>query len=174
MIFEEYVLSFAERPAGTPDSRVVVTQPLEASESPDYSPFEATEPGELVFCCFFRTEEQRTAFLDRLRSIAREKPPAEDEQARLQSELETEYDRSRSAGDTEAAFFYVVRWWVNVRRQVYHAYSLRIAAGPYRTSALVAFEEQEGQSIRYNMALAVDALEEEKTRIMDFFGLQGE
>lgn len=151
--------------------RMVILSASGVEDPQGFSPFASSRPETLAFCCFFSSEEERAALLRRLRAIAGEPPPPEtDREARALS-LAEEYARHQSQGETEAALGTIIRWWSGLRRRSYHAYSLRQGIGPYRTSCLIALGELDGDTVRYAVMQALEVMNLERSRVLDFFGL---
>lgn len=161
-----------QRPRQT-DVRIVLTGPADAEDSRGSSPFDAAHPDDLVFCCFFKTLEERTEFLDRLRAIAARSPDQDADRAALNTALAAEYVRLQREGDSGEAFFTVVRWWIGAMRCGYHVYSLKVGFAPYATSCIVSFRALETETLRRHATRAIKFLEREKSRILDAFGLTG-
>lgn len=161
------------RRPGQQDVLIVITSPTGVADPRTFSPFDAPHPDELVFCCFFRTLEQRADFLKRTREIAATSLVPEEERAARNESLAEEYVRLHHEGKSGDAFLAAIRWWTGVMRRGYHAYSLKIGFAPYRTSCIVAFREMDTDALRHNLARALQFLEREKTRVLDFFGLGG-
>jgi hypothetical protein len=161
------------RPSVNPDSRIMITGPLGVETLNDFSPADEEELEEKVFCCFFRTLDQRTEFLDQLRAIASES--AQPTSAiTLPTSFEAAIEQIQSGADETEVLFATVRWWVTVRRKAYHAYRLKAEFAPYNTSCAVSFTELDPNMLRLSVLRALQVLEEEKSRIVDFFGLDAE
>jgi hypothetical protein len=152
---------------------VITTSPYGAHDRRGWLPMEAVEPEACTFCCFFREMETRTEFLDRLRAVVTAPPIAEEQKVAVTEDLAGDYIRSQRVGDPAAAVEAAVRWWVTVMRRGYHAYSLKVGYGPFRTSCVISFEELEPTDIRYNFDRATEVLERGRSRVMDFFGFPG-
>lgn len=155
------------------DIRIVVTSPASATHDAGFSPVSFGDPEEILFVAFCKTTEMRADLLERLRATAKAAPVPEADQQATERETESEYLAHWQAGDTAEALVTAVRWWTQVRRKPYHAFSLKAGVGPYRTSCLVSFDEQDAVTMRFNLARALDLLERERTRVMDFFGWDG-
>jgi hypothetical protein len=160
-------------PGTNQEITVITTSPYGAHDRRGWLPMDAEEPEATTFCCFFRSMESRADQLDRLRALATEPPVAEEAQADVTEDLAGDYIRSQRVGDAGAALEAAVRWWVKVKRRGYHAYSLKVGYGPYRTSCVIAFEELEPADIRFNFDRATEVLERGRSRVMDFFGFPG-
>jgi len=152
---------------------IVITSPAGVDDPRDFSPFDAERPEDLVFCCFFKTLEQRAEFLNRTRATATSSFIPEGERAAQNDALPEAYARLYREGEAGEAFLTTIRWWTGVMRRGYHAYSLKIGFAPYRTSCVISFRELDTNTIRHNLARALQFLEREKSRILDFFGLGG-
>jgi hypothetical protein len=161
------------RRAGNPDIRIIITGAFGVETLNDFSPADEEELEEKVFCCFFRTLDQRTAFLDQLRAIA-----AESAQPQLgtlpPSSFAEAIEHIRSGADEMEVLLAAVRWWVIVKRKTYHAYRLKAEFMPYNTSCAVSFAELDPNTLRLSVLRSLQVLEEEKSRIVDFFGLDAE
>jgi hypothetical protein len=144
-----------------PDSRIILTTPLGAEELADFSPEEPGELADVAFVCFFRTEDDRARFLGRLKTAAanQENPPTAGEIAALAEE-------ERETALVEAC----VRWWTSASRKPYHAYKLKADYSSFRTSCAVTFEEAAQDELRLSVLRAIQVLEEDRTRVEDFFG----
>jgi hypothetical protein len=161
------------RPSGQQQLLIVITSPIGVQDPAESTPFDAMEPDELVFCCFFRELEQRAEFLGHIRAIAAERhPPGLDRQARA-SELVAEYRRQYAAGESGEALLTAIRWRASVQQRGYHIYSLKVGFAPYRTSCVVSFAELDADAIRQNLAHALRLMERERSRVLGFFGLEG-
>jgi hypothetical protein len=155
----------------TQDIRILLTNPIDAENPNSVSPFDIARPERLVFFCFFKQGEQRTDFLARLRHIAATAPSPDADRAALHETLSAQYARLQQQGESLEAFYVAIEWWAGAMRRGYHAYSLKIGFAPYRTSCVVAFRELETESLKRNVERALRCLEEEKGRMLDFFGL---
>ncbi len=153
----------------TRDLVVIPTSPFGIDSH--VSPFDLDAPEELVFCCLFRSVEDRTDFLARLKTIAREPLDSSDDIQEVRDALEREY--LQAIGSAGEAFFAVARWWIAAKRHTYHSYSLRIGAGPYRTSCVISFRPLSPQMIRNAFETAASTLIVEKARVLDSFGFAG-
>ena len=160
-------------PSEVADIRVLITSPANATHSDNYSPLEDPNPENLLFVAFFKTLELRSELLDRLRQLAKAGLQADASVGDIEGGLKREYVEKWEDGDTSEALVIAVRWWTQVKRKPYHAYSLKPGVGPYVTSCLVAFEEPDTDTMRFNLARALDVLERERSRVMDFFGWDG-
>jgi len=161
------------RRPGKQDVLIVITSPRNIEDPRGFSPFDAVYPDELVFCCFFKEPEQRAEFLARVKREAGS-PPDEVEPERKREELAREYVRLYAEGQADEAFYAAIRWWSVVKRRSYHAYSLKIGFAPYRSSCIIAFDEMEADTMKMNLARAMQFMEREKSRVLDFFGLTGD
>lgn len=166
------------RRSGQQDLLIVITSPPQMEDSIDTSPFDADAPDDLVFFCFFRQIEQRTEFLRRMRATADEAVTdaitrADSEGSDVNEAFATEYTRLLREGEAGEALFAAGRWWVGVMRRGYHAYSLKIGFAPYQTSCIISFRELDTPTIRRNLARALQFMEREKSRVLDFFGFGG-
>ena len=161
------------RRAGHPDSRIMITGALGVETLNDFAPADEEGLEEKVFCCFFRTLDQRTEFLDQLREIAAESAQPQSAMA-LPTSFEEAMEHIQSGADETEILFAAVRWWVTVRRKAYHAYRLKAEFTPYNTSCAVSFREMDPNMLRLSVLRALQVLEEEKSRIVDFFGLDAE
>ena len=150
------------------DVRIFTTNPRDLA-----SPFDARHPEDIVFCCFFRELEQRAAFLKQTRFIAGTPLTVEADTQTLTEQLADEYRALQSAGNAQEAVYTAVRWWSGILRRGYHTYSLKIGFAPYRTSCILSFQELDTDSIRYNLSRALQMLEQDKGRVIDFFGFGG-
>ena len=137
------------------------------------SPFDLDVPEELVYCCLFRSLDGRSDFLARLKAVAGEPMVAREDLQAIRDELVDEYLKLSAAGLAAEAFFTVARWWVAVKRRTYHSYSLRIGAGPYRTSCVISFRPLAPQMIRNAFETATYTLAQEKEHVLDSFGFAG-
>ena len=155
------------------DVRVIVTSPATATHDPGFSPVALTDPDELLFVAFCKTTEMRAELLQRLKASAGLPPIPEPERELAEKREDETFREEWTAGETAEALVTAVRWWTQIKRKPYHAYSLKAAVGPYRTSFLVAFDEPDTVTMRFNLARALDILERERTRVMDFFGWEG-
>lgn len=160
-------------PQEAADIRVVIASPASATHDDSFSPISFAEPDEVLFVAFCKTAEMRAELLERLREVAKAPPLPESEREAAAGTLDVEYRDHARAGETAEALVTAVRWWTQIRRKPYHAYSLKAGVGPYRSSCLVAFEEPDAVTMRFNLARALDVLERERTRVMDFFGWEG-
>src|SRR5262245_12313948 len=129
------------RRPGRQDVLIVITSPAEVEDPGDFTPFDAEQPDDLVFCCFFKELEQRAEFLKRLRDIAARPPAPDEDPAELNAALRREYERLHAEGESGEAFFAAVHWWIGAMRRGYHSYSLKLGFAPYRTSCIVSFRE---------------------------------
>ena len=130
-------------------------------------------PQDLLFVAFFKTAELRSELLDQLRQLAKAPLPLDASAEAVEAELKQQYAEKWEDGDTSEALVTAVRWWTQIKRKPYHAYSLKAGVGPYVTSCLVAFDEPDTETMRFNLARALDVLERERNRVMDFFGWEG-
>ena len=153
------------------DACVVATSPSELGSG--YTPIELDWPDDLVFCCFFRSREERGDFLKRLRSYATIPCPTEPDVEAQIEQLLTRYRNLEKSGNSTEAFFTAAEWWVGTMRRGYHSYSLRVGVGPYRTSCVISFRELTAEQIRGNLSLAVNSIEVEKDRVMNALGIGG-
>jgi hypothetical protein len=151
--------------------RMVILTPSGVEDLQSFSPFAYSRPQTLAFCCFFSSEEERAALLKRLRSIAGEPPPPEEERDTATHTLAAEYALLQAQGETEEALCTLIRWWSVLRRQSYHAYSLRQGIAPFLTSCLITFDEWDKEAVRYAALEALEVLRMERSRVLDFFGL---
>jgi hypothetical protein len=152
------------------DVRVLITSPASATHDAGFSPFQYGDPDEILFVGFCKTLDLRADLLRRLREAATQAAGSSSVDS---LELERQFEAEMAGGETAGALITAVRWWTQVKRKPYHAYSLKAGVGPYVTSFLVAFDEPDTLSMRFNLARAVDVLERERTRVMDFFGWEG-
>ena len=155
------------------DIRVIVTSPASATHDRSFSPVALPAPEELLFVAFCKTPEMRTELLQQLKASAALQPVAEPDRAAAERTLDADFREQWAEGETSDALVTAVRWWTQLKRKPYHAYSLKAGVGPYRTSCLVAFVEPDTVTMRFNLARALDVLERERTRVMDFFGWDG-
>jgi hypothetical protein len=153
------------------DACVVATSPKELLNG--FTPIDLDWPDDLVFCCFFRSREERTDFLKRLRSYATIPCPTEPDAEAQISQLLSRYEKLRKDDESIEAFFTAAEWWVGTMRRGYHSYSLRVGVGPYRTSCVISFRELTADQIRGNLSLAVHSIEVEKDRVMNALGIGG-
>jgi hypothetical protein len=160
-------------PQEAADIRVIITSPASATHDDSFSPIYFLDPEVTLFVAFCKTTEMRADLLERLREAAKAPGSLEEERETVERGLDEQYRDQWRAGETDEALVTAVRWWTQVKRQPYHAYSLKAGVGPYRTSCLVAFEEPDAMTMRFNLARALDVLERERTRVMDFFGWDG-
>jgi len=160
-------------PQETADIRVLITSPASATHDSDFTPMAHVYPNEILFVAFFKTAELRADLLARLREAAKEPIAAEGDREAAAVDIGREFTTQWKAGNTAEALVIAVRWWSNVKRLPYHAYSLKAGVGPYVTSCLVAFDAPDTVTMRFNLARAVDVLERERSRVMDFFGWEG-
>ncbi len=160
-------------PTEAADVRVLITSPAAATHDETYSPLAEPNSEALLFVAFCKTPEMRSGLLDRLREAAKlPAVPAEQREA-IERKMKDNYAEHWAAGDTGEALVTAVRWWTQIGRRPYHVYSLKAGVGPYRTSFLVAFDEPNAATMRFNLARALDVLERERNRVMDFFGWDG-
>lgn len=150
------------------DVRIYTTNPRDLN-----SPFDARHPEDIVFCCFFRELEQRAEFLKQTRFIAGTPLTVDADTQTLTEQLADEYRALQSSGNEQEAVYTAVRWWSGILRRGYHTYSLKIGFAPYRTSCILSFQELDADSIRYNLSRALQMLERDKGRVLDFFGFGG-
>lgn len=151
--------------------RMIILSPSGVEDLQSFSPFRFSRPETLSFCCFFSSEEERAALLKRLRSIAAKLPPPEEERPKEAQRLAEEYAQLQAQGKTEEALCILIRWWSVLQRCSYHAYSLRRGIGPYRTSCLIALDELDEDVVRYACMQALEVMNLERSRVLDFFGL---
>jgi hypothetical protein len=153
------------------DACVVATCPSELEGG--YTPIELDWPDDLVFCCFFRSREERTDFLKRLRSYATIPCPTENDVEAQIEQLITRYRNLEKDSNSVEAFFTAGEWWIGTMRRGYHSYTLKVGVGPYRTSCIISFRELSADQIRRNLSRAVHSVEVEKDRVMNALGIGG-
>ncbi len=149
---------------GASDGIAILTSPR------GRSPLNVEDPEELVFCCFFRDTDGRTAFLDRLRGMATEAAREEPAQGDSRMAVAAEYARRETEGDSIGALFLALGWWVGREKRIYHVYRLKTGAGPYRTGCIISLAELDADELRWNLAFGVEEIEQTKARILDAFG----
>lgn len=152
---------------------VIVTSPAEIALAEDLSPFQAADPDDLVFCCFFRGPEQRTELLGSLRRLAGTPLPAGADPLGLEASLEAEYREQMATAGHAEALSAAVRWRTLLQRKGYHTYTLRVGFEPYRASCVIAFDELAPQTIHRNMEIALLRMRDRRERVLDSFGLGG-
>lgn len=160
-------------PQESVDTRVIVTSPAAATHDSAFSPMALANPTEVLFVAFCKTTEMRAELLESLRAAAKEPAIAETDREPIERELDVTFRNQWETGETAEALVTAARWWTRIKSKPYHVYSLKAAVGPYGTSCLIAFDEPDAVTMRFNLARALDVLERERTRVMDFFGWDG-
>lgn len=158
--------------AALPETHIVLTGPLERSGTGDILPSSEDGPSELVFCCFFRTVEDRSQFLGKFRQLAQSSETLTEADAVNRSiALADAYDLAEEEGRENDALLLALEWWIGIQRRGYHVYTLKVGAAAFRTSCVIAFRPLAPATIRAHIDRALLTIEEERTRVLDFFGL---
>lgn len=152
---------------------VVITNPARSDDADEQSPFSAVDPDDLVFAVFFREEEQRSAFLTQIKTVAGTLVDAGSDPDSAAMSLADEYRVLHAEGNGCEAMECVIKWRAGLMHQGFHVYRLKVGYPPYRTSCIISFRELDTPSIRRNLDCALHHLELEKSRMLGFFGMDG-
>ncbi len=155
------------------DVRIVVTSPRDAFLRGDAAPFEHDSPEELAWIVLFRELEQRTEFLQGLRAAAAATARIEGDHNEYIAQCRTECLDLRAGGDAAGSFEAGIRWWAAETGKGYHAYSLKTAVTPYRSSCCISLDTLDEDEIRAGLASALEVVEADKERVLEMFGLAG-
>jgi hypothetical protein len=147
---------------GRYDARFVVTDPPNGSL--ERIAADAAPPPRFVVGCFFRSPDQRKAFLEGLKRTAA-----------LAAIPDRAADLVRDAAMDDATDAGWLRRIVRTRAQAglgYHVYSLRAGVPPYAAGCLISFEPLEPPALARHADLAREETEVQRRRMLDVFGLR--
>ncbi len=152
-----------------PDPLMVIAHPPAAFDDPALI-FQDATPGELVLCCLCRSEDGRRKLLRDMRFAAGQPSPEADRREEETRNVVEAFADAWEREDYAAALLAVIRWRCVLRGGPYHTYALRESDPPYPWRFLVTFEEQDAPTLRAAVAKVDRLLQDERERIMDFFG----
>ena len=128
------------------------------------------EPQELAWALFFRGNDARSLYLKKVRDASLEAIRNPQSDGVL---LEQECERLSRNGDGGEALLIALSWWSGFKRKPYHLYRLKVGYPPFNATAVISFSTMEEDELRLAMALAYDYMEDEKTQMVEAFGLGG-
>ena len=110
--------------------RIFLTDGPHIVEPQNVRLYNMADPERIRYVLFFRTEDDRTGYLQALRDLALDPTPISIEQ------VQPEMDKARRLYDPAGILRSGLRWWCCAQKKTYHAYKLRASVPPFNFSAI--------------------------------------